>query len=62
MKTKSTVAKTVQIDADVAPLLDYMLKKASLKLTDINDTFVRIWINQNMDLLTEAEKKKFKIR
>jgi hypothetical protein len=55
------VSKTVKVDATIAPLLDYMLKKANIQLSDINDTFIRVWINQNMDLLTESEKKQFQI-
>lgn len=60
-KTTKKVIKTVTIDASIAPMLDYMLKKANLKLSDINDTFIRLWINQNIDLLTDSEKKKFKV-
>jgi hypothetical protein len=57
----SKIKKSVEIDANLAPVLDFMLKKAKLQLSDLNDTFIRLWINQNMDLLTEAEKRKFKI-
>ncbi len=59
--TAQKISKTVNIDADIIPLLEYMLKKAKVELSDINDTFIRIWINQNMDLLTESDKKKFKV-
>ncbi len=64
MANKNTVEKisrTVTVDADIVPLLEYMLKKAKIELSDINDTFIRVWINQNMDLLTESDKKKFKV-
>ena len=60
-KVSEKVKKTVTVDASIAPLLDYMLKKANIQLSDINDTFIRVWINQNMDLLTEADKEKFKV-
>ena len=61
MSNLKAVKKSVSIDAELVPVLELMLKKASLQLSDINDTFIRVWINQNPDLLTEAEKRKFKI-
>lgn len=62
MSTKrEQVEKKVSIDANVAPILDYMLKKANTNLSGISNSFVRVWINQNLDLLSDAEKKKFNL-
>ena len=36
MKKPDKITKTVKIDAAIAPLLEYMLKKASVQLSDIN--------------------------
>ena len=61
MKKPDKITKTVKIDAAIAPLFEYMLKKASVQFSDINDTFIKLWISQNLDLLNESEKKQFKI-
>lgn len=58
---REQVEKKVSIDANIAPMLDYMLKKANTNLSGISNSFVRIWINQNLDLLSESEKKKFNL-
>ena len=55
------INKTITVDANIEPLLEFMLKKAKIQLSDINDTFIRVWINQNLDLLTEGDKKKFNV-
>jgi hypothetical protein len=55
------IEKKVSIDANIAPILDYMLKKANTNLSGISNSFVRVWINQNLDLLSDSEKKKFKL-
>ena len=56
------VTKSIKVDANLAPILDIMLKKAGIKLDDVSDTFIRIWINQNLDLLNEDERKKFNLK
>lgn len=58
-KNSETITKTVEVDANIAPLLDYMLKKAEVSLSDINKSFIKKWINQHLDLLTESDRKKF---
>jgi len=58
---REQIEKKVSIDASIAPILDYMLKKANTNLSGISNSFVRVWINQNLDLLSESEKKKFKL-
>jgi hypothetical protein len=58
-KKREQVEKTVNIDANIEPLLEYMLQKANTDLSGISNSFVRVWINQNFDLLNEAEKKRF---
>jgi hypothetical protein len=65
MKTSekpSKVKMTVQVDAEFKPLLDLMLKKANLSLSDLNETFIPLWIGQNKDLLTPSELEQFKNR
>lgn len=56
------VTKSIKVDANLAPILDTMLKKAGIKLDDVSDTFIRIWINQNLDLLNEDDRKKFNLK
>ena len=58
-KTTHKAKAIVQIDAEVKPLLDLMLKKANLSLSDLNDTFISIWVSQNKDLLTPAERQQY---
>ena len=58
-KKREQVEKTVNIDANIEPLLEYMIQKANTDLSGISNSFVRVWINQNFDLLNEAEKKRF---
>ena len=58
---REQIEKKVNIDASIAPILDYMLKKANTNLSGISNSFVRVWINQNLDLLNESERKKFKL-
>lgn len=53
--------KSVTIDAEIAPLFDYMLKKANLQFNEVNAIFIKVWISQNLDLLTESEKKRFNV-
>ena len=54
--------RTIFINKGVAPLLDFMLKKAEIDLSDINDSFIKVWINQNLDLLSENDKVQFGIK
>jgi hypothetical protein len=54
--------RTIFIQKNIAPLLDFMLKKAEINLSDINDSFIKVWINQNLDLLNQDEKVKFGIK
>lgn len=56
--TKSKV--TVEVSTEEKELLDLMLKKASISYKDLFNTYTSLWVNQNLDLLTEAEKSKFK--
>jgi hypothetical protein len=56
------IKMTVQVDAEFKPLLDLMLKKANLSLSDLNETFIPLWIGQNKDLLTATELEQFKNR
>ena len=56
------VTKSIKVDANLAAILDTMLKKAGIKLDDVSDTFIRIWINQNLDLLNEDDRKKFNLK
>ncbi len=58
---KDKIEKKISIDVHIAPVLEYMLKKANLDLSELNDTFIKVWINQNLDLLTDIEKKNFNI-
>ena len=58
---REQIKKEVSIDANIAPVLEYMLKKANTNLSGISNSFVRVWINQNLDLLNDTEKKKFKL-
>ena len=53
-------AVRVQVNGEVKPLLDLMLSKANLTLTDLNDSFIRLWISENTDLLTKDEREKYK--
>lgn len=59
--TREKIEKKIKVDASIAPMLDYMLKKANINLSDINESFIKIWINQNLDLLNDSEKKQFKL-
>jgi hypothetical protein len=58
-KKREQIKKEVNIDANIEPLLEYMLQKANTDLSSISNSFVRVWINQNFDLLTEADKRRF---
>ena len=58
---KDKIEKKISIAIHIAPVLEYMLKKANLDLSELNDTFIKVWINQNLDLLTDIEKEKFNI-
>ena len=40
-------------------LLELMLEKANLKKKDIIETALNRWVGNNLDLLTEEEKKRF---
>ncbi len=59
-KQPPKVKKTVQVDSSLLPLLSVMLKKANLSLSDLNDSAIRRWINQNIDLLSQHEREQFK--
>jgi hypothetical protein len=59
--TREKIEKKIKVDANIVPVLDYMLKKANINLSDINESFIKVWINQNLDLLTDSEKKEFKL-
>jgi hypothetical protein len=59
-KQPPKVKKTVQVDSSLLPLLSVMLKKANLTLSDLNDSAIRRWINQNTDLLSPVERERFK--
>lgn len=61
VEKREQIERKVNIDASIAPILDYMLKKANTNLSGISNSFVRVWINQNLDLLNESERKKFKL-
>ena len=54
--------RTIFIQKGIAPLLDLMLKKAEIDLSDINDSFIKVWINQNLDLLSSEDKVRFRIK
>jgi hypothetical protein len=54
-------SRTIFIPKGIAPLLDFMLKKAEIDLSDINDSFIKVWINQNLDLLSLEDKVRFGI-
>ena len=54
-------ARTIFIQKGIAPLLDFMLEKAEIDLSDINDSFIKVWINQNLDLLSLEDKVQFGI-
>ena len=54
-------AKTIFIQKGIVPLLNFMLKKAEIDLSDINDSFIKVWINQNLDLLSPEDKVRFGI-
>jgi hypothetical protein len=51
---------SVSVDAGIKPLLDLMLKKANLNMTDLTDTFIVLWIRQNKDLLSQTELEAYK--
>ncbi len=55
-----TVTEVITVDKETKPLLDLMLKKANLSLSDLNDTFISLWIRQNKDLLNTSEADKYK--
>lgn len=52
-------ARTICIQKGIAALLDFMLEKAEIDLSDINDSFIKVWINQNLDLLSPEDKVRF---
>lgn len=54
-------ARTIFISKGIIPLLDFMLEKAEIDLSDINDSFIKVWINQNLDLLSQEDKVRFRI-
>ena len=54
-------ARTIFIPKGITPLLDFMLEKAEIDLSDINDSFIKVWINQNLDLLSPEDKVRFGI-
>ena len=54
--------RTIFINKGITPLLDFMLKKADIDLSDINDSFIKVWINQNLDLLSQEDKVRFGIK
>ena len=54
-------ARAIFIQKGIAPLLDFMLEKAEIDLSDINDSFIKVWINQNLDFLTQEDKARFKV-
>lgn len=41
-------------------LISTMLKRANVKEKDIYDAALRYWINDNLDLLTKEEIRKYK--
>jgi len=41
-------------------LIELMLKRAGLTRDDIYDTAMRSWVAKNLDLLTDAELKRYK--
>lgn len=53
------VRKNVQVDEAIGGLLELMLQKAGLSLDDLVNTSVRLWIAQNLDLLSSEDKQKF---
>lgn len=55
--TREKIEKKIKVDANIVPVLDYMLKKANINLSDINESFIKVWINQNFDLLSDSEKR-----
>jgi len=59
-KQPPKVKKTVQVDSGLLPLLSVMLKNANLTLSDLNDSAIRRWINQNIDLLSPTERERFR--
>ncbi len=49
-----------EIKAMQKEMIDIMLKRANVKKSEIYDTALRLWVANNLDLLTPAEIKKYK--
>lgn len=57
---KITTMATTERQRLVIEATNLMLKRAGVKKEDIYKVALKNWINKNLDLLTEAEIKKYK--
>ena len=57
---KLKVKIQAKVDPSLMELLELMLPKANLTLDDVVDASARNWIVQNTDLLTKADRDRFK--
>ena len=61
MKTKKNqITAKYTVEEDSKELIELMLEKSHLTVSDIFKTSLKKWINQNIDLLSENEKQKYK--
>lgn len=55
------MAKTKEqtVDSQIKELFEYLLKKTGVKKKDLVDMMMRDFIQGNLDLVSESDKKKF---
>ena len=55
----ATKKETDTVDKQLYELFDLLLKKSGVKKKDLMDIWVRSFIKENLDLVSESDKKKF---
>ena len=55
----ATKKDTNTVDKQIYELFEVVLKKSGVKKKDLMDIWVRSFIKENLDLVSESDKKKF---
>lgn len=55
----ATKKETDTVDKQIYELFEVLLKKSGVKKKDLMDIWVRSFIKENLDLVSESDKKKF---
>ena len=58
-KGMATKKETDTVDKQIYELFEVLLKKSGVKKKDLMDIWVRSFIKENLDLVSESDKKKF---